>query len=96
MLHRNFIKIYVKLKKHYEGCSTVNLMIVKKYSGSHRKVRPTGAEYKNQMIASCSVRLSIRAASIENLNVNKKWNEALLQLAERKKYFEEQIDWKLP
>ena len=42
------IKIYLKLKNFYEWCLT---QTVKKYSGSHRKLRPAGAEYIKNVAA---------------------------------------------
>ena len=45
MFYWKYTKTYVKLKKYFEGYSTLNL-IVRKYSGSHHKLRPASAEYE--------------------------------------------------
>ena len=40
------IQTYVKLKNIMKGTRRSSI-IVRKYSGSHRKLRPTGAEYES-------------------------------------------------
>ena len=45
IFYRKSIRPYVKLKSIMEGARWRGL-IVRKYSGSHRELRPAGAEYK--------------------------------------------------